>query len=83
MAKAREDNPRDEALPRQRLGRKVVGPLLALAFAGALLWLRFLDVNVPNPILFFANVIVLSAVLGGVGAGLASVSITLVFALVY
>jgi signal transduction histidine kinase len=61
----------------------VTGPLLTIVLAGMLFWLRDLDVHVPNPVLFFANVIVFSAFLGGVWAGLASVAITLVFALLY
>ena len=83
MTEACGENPQLEALTPQRLGRKALGPLLTDAFAGALLWLRPFGITVPNPILFFANVIVLSAFLGGVGAGLASVSIALVFALIY
>lgn len=83
MPEACGETPQLEALTPPRLGRRVFGPLLTVAFAGALLWLRPFGITVPNPILFFANVIVLSAFLGGVGAGLASVSITLVFALIY
>ncbi|WP_197084275.1 sensor histidine kinase [Desulfovibrio sp. TomC] len=56
---------------------------MTLALAGALLWLRNIDVQVPNPILLFANFIVLSAFLGGIAYGLASVAIALAFALIY
>ena len=67
----------------QRWGGKVGGPLLTAVFAGALFWLRTVDINVPNPVLFFANGIVLSAFFGGVWSGLASVAITFAFAIFY
>ncbi len=59
------------------------GPLATLALAGILFWLDALDVHVPNPVLFFANAIVFSAFFGGMAAGMASVAVTLGFALVY
>lgn len=61
----------------------VIGPVVTLALAGALLLLRGYDLNVPNPILFFANIIVFSAFIGGTPSGMASVAATLGFALVY
>ncbi|OLN24530.1 diguanylate cyclase/phosphodiesterase (GGDEF & EAL domains) with PAS/PAC sensor(s) [Desulfovibrio sp. DV] len=84
MADACGDNRRTQAQCPQKKGwQGVTGPLLTLALAGTLLWLGKVDVHVPNPVLFFANLIVLSAFLGGICSGLASVAVTFAFVLIY
>ena len=84
MPEACEDNRRTQALRSQKKGwQGVAGPLLTLALAGTLLGLGTVDVHVPNPVLFFANLIVLSAFWGGIGSGLASVAVTFAFVLIY
>lgn len=60
-----------------------IGPLCTLALSCALLVVHHVGVHVPNPILLFANLVVLSAFLGGMRSGLVSVGITLLFALAY
>lgn len=62
---------------------RVAGILLTLALALALTGLRPFGFVLPNPVLFFADLIVLSALLGGVRAGMASVLVTLAFVLLY
>lgn len=69
--------------PKRAPWRIILGPLATLGLAGLLLWLDALGIHVPNPVLFLVNGIVLSAFLGGTGAGLASVAVTLGFTLLY
>lgn len=78
-----DSHPTPAFSPQPRGCQGVAGPLLTLALAGALLWLQNAGVKVPNPILLYANFIVLSAFLGGIVYGLASVAIVLAFALIY
>lgn len=63
-------------------GRAFWGPVLAVLLAGILIGLGTFDIRIPNPVLFFVNIIVLSAFLGGTASGMASVAITLAFALI-
>jgi len=67
----------------KHIWKAAAGVVLTLAVAGVLLELRKLGFNIPNPILVFADLIVLSGFLGGVRAGVASVVITLAFAVLY
>jgi len=60
-----------------------IGPLCTLGLAALLLAAHELGIRVPNPILFFANFVVLSAFLGGQRASLVSIGLTLIFALLY
>lgn len=71
------------AAPKRGPWKTVTGPLATIAVAGGLFWLDTRGIHVPNPVLFLVNAIVLSAFLGGLGAGLASVGLTFGFALLY
>jgi len=63
--------------------RKVAGPASALGLVLLLLLFEHIGVRIPNPVLLFALSIVLSAFLGGIPIGLASVAITFAFTAVY
>ncbi len=66
-----------------RILRVLLGPVLTLLLASVLLALRTHGLHVPNPVLFFACLIVLSSFLGGTLSGMACTAITCAFALVY
>jgi len=74
--------PHPAALP-AGVWRILFGPVATLLVAALLLWLDTLGIHVPNPVLLLVNAIVLSAFLGGLWAGLASVAVTFGFALLY
>lgn len=70
-------------LPPRKPWKTALGPLVTLGIAALLLCLDAYGIHIPNPVLFLVNGIVLSAFLGGRGAGLASVAVTFAFALLY
>ena len=72
-----------QSSPPANLWAKVRGPLLTLATLGVLAALATTHLRIPNPALIYLIPVVYSAYAGGLGPGLLSAAMTLVFALIF